>query len=110
MSTLCTQATRFSWANGNPQSKCAETPLHTAGTGSSVKAVFEKLGKTITQFIVIRYNQRIDRQAFKNVLALDDRILKDIGVSRQDVKWASRLPLAEDAAIKLEQIARRRKY
>jgi len=66
------------------------------------------LAKTITQFFVIRYNRRIDRQAFKNVMTLDDRMLKDIGVTRQDVMWASRLPLSEDAAAELEKIARRK--
>lgn len=55
-----------------------------------------------------KYNQRINRQAFNYLLTLDDNLLKDIGVTRQDVQWASQLPLEEDAATKIEQIARRR--
>ena len=71
-------------------------------------AMLATLAKKITQFFITRYNRRIDRQAFKNVLTLDDRTLKDIGVTRQDVIRVSRLPLSVDAAIKLEEIARRR--
>jgi len=108
MSTLCTQATISSSTNGHHGSSCVVDSAHTHRTGSVTKAKLATLAKKVTQFFVIRYNQRIDRQAFKNVLTLDDRTLQDIGVTRQDVKWASRLPLSEDAAIKLEEIARRR--
>ncbi|MBX2837079.1 MAG: DUF1127 domain-containing protein [Gammaproteobacteria bacterium] len=106
MSTLCTQPTSSSSTNSNYHSSyvVGSALTHRA----AAKAKLAELARTITQFFVIRYNQRIDRQAFNNVLTLDDRALKDIGVTRQDVKWASRLPLSEDAALKLESIARRR--
>jgi len=108
MNTLCTRATRFSSANGNHRKGCAEVSAHTRSISSTAAAKFKKISKSITQFFVIRYNRRIDRQAFENVLTLDDRALKDIGLTREDVMWASRLPLSQDAAMRLQQISRRR--
>lgn len=86
MSTLCTEAV----------------------TSTSINAKLAKIFKATKQYLTTRYNQRVDRQAFQNVLKLDDHTLRDIGVTRADVKWASRLPLSEDAATRLEIIARRR--
>ena len=42
-------------------------------------------------------------------MTLDDKMLKDIGVSRGDVQWASNLPLSSTATTELEIIARRAK-
>lgn len=53
--------------------------------------------------------RRIDRQAFQHMLALEDPILNDIGISRADVIWASKLPLSLNAALELEKIARQDK-
>ena len=39
---------------------------------------------------------------------LDDHILADIGVTREDVAWAANLPLAENAAQLLERRATQR--
>ena len=38
------------------------------------------------------------RRAFNRMLALDDRMLEDVGVLRAEVEFASRLPLAVNAA------------
>lgn len=54
-----------------------------------------------------RRQRRIDRAAYRNMLRLDDAMLKDIGVTRADVLWASELPLSENAALELQRIARR---
>lgn len=62
----------------------------------------------LKRYISRRYNQHIDRQAFNHLLTLDDNILKDMGVTKQDIVWASKLPVSEDAAAKMETIARRR--
>lgn len=59
-------------------------------------------------YIVKKYNQHVDRQAFNYLLTLDDSLLRDIGVTRADVNWASNMPVCEDAAANLEKIARRR--
>ena len=56
-----------------------------------------------------RRQRRIDRMAFEHMLALDDAILKDIGVSRADVIWARSLPLSQNAAAELEILARQNK-
>lgn len=50
--------------------------------------------------------RRIDRMAFEHMLALDDVILKDIGVTRADVIWAKNLPVSQNAAAELEILAR----
>ena len=40
---------------------------------------------------------------------LDDRMLADIGVRRDEVIWASHLPLTQNAALELENAAFRRR-
>ena len=40
---------------------------------------------------------------------LDDRMLADIGVRRDEVIWASHLPLTANAALQLEEAAFRRR-
>ncbi len=47
---------------------------------------------------------RVNRQAFSHMLKLDNHILADIGLSRDDVIWASRLPIDVNAACELETI------
>ncbi len=49
---------------------------------------------------------RVDRQAFSHLLTLDAHILKDIGLTRDDVVRASRLPVSVNASLELEKIAR----
>ena len=41
--------------------------------------------------------------------ALDDYLLHDIGVTRDEVRWASGLPLTVNAALELEERATRRR-
>ncbi len=60
----------------------------------------------VTNRIKLLYKQRIDRQAFNNMLNLDAAILKDIGVRHDDVRWASKLPISQNAALELDKIAR----
>lgn len=58
---------------------------------------------------VRRYRElRRDRAAFGNVARLDDRLLEDIGVTREEVEWAARLPLARNAARALRECATHR--
>lgn len=40
---------------------------------------------------------------------LDDRMLADIGVRREEIVWASYLPLSVNAALELENAAYRRR-
>ncbi|WP_104202890.1 hypothetical protein [Billgrantia saliphila] len=43
------------------------------------------------------------RRRFLHLLAYDDHMLEDMGHCRDDILWASRLPLKEDAEQALEQ-------
>jgi len=61
----------------------------------------------ITDKINTRLQQRIDRDAFNQLLKLDTEMLNDIGVSRDDVVYASRLPISEDAAVYLSKVSGR---
>jgi len=67
-----------------------------------------KILSDIGSYLIRKHNQRVDRQAFNHLLALDESLLKDIGVTRNDVLWASNLPISEDASAKLNEIARRK--
>ncbi len=59
----------------------------------------------LKKYRVLRHSQQISRQAFDRMLALDDRTLADIGVTRDDVLWASKLPLSANAAQELQKIS-----
>ena len=50
---------------------------------------------------------RIDREAFRQMLSLDDELLDDIGVTRANVEWASQLPIHQSAAQALEATRKR---
>ena len=39
-----------------------------------------------------RKQRRIDRDAFRSMIMLDETQLKDIGINREDVLWAANLP------------------
>lgn len=54
----------------------------------------------------LRVQRRIDRQAFAQLLSLDDHILRDLGVTRADIIWAKKLPIDTNASGELEKIAR----
>ena len=57
----------------------------------------------------IRRDQRIARAAFLHVLALDDRALDDIGLTREEAMWGARLPLRVDAAKAAHARSRKRR-
>lgn len=70
-----------------------------------VSLINEQASKAVS-FWKIHRQQVTNRLAFKNLLTLDANILHDIGVTREDVIWASKLPLSKNAALELEKIAR----
>lgn len=49
------------------------------------------------------------RNKVRNMMELDDRMLRDIGVNRDEVIRASNLPLKVNSALELEAAARRRR-
>lgn len=50
-----------------------------------------------------RRDHRLDRAAFLNLTRLDERLLDDIGVTREDVAWAAALPIEVNAARALRE-------
>ena len=56
-----------------------------------------------------RERRRIDRDAFRNLLRLDDAMLRDIGVTRDEVVRAASLPLSHNAALELQALKRGRR-
>lgn len=83
---------------------CNENPLTTA-TLSAARLAEKIIGKLRNQY-QIRKQRRIDRDAFNRLVTLDESALKDIGITRADVLWASQLPLSVNASLELEKIAR----
>lgn len=57
-----------------------------------------RLWSSLKAFFRRRRQQRIDRQAFENLLFLDRRVLDDLGYRHDDVQTAYRLPLSVNAA------------
>jgi uncharacterized protein YjiS (DUF1127 family) len=51
----------------------------------------------------------LTRNKVRDMEMLDDRMLADIGVRRDEVIWASTLPLSVNAALELEAVAFRRR-
>ncbi|MBX2880213.1 MAG: hypothetical protein KTR32_09795 [Granulosicoccus sp.] len=56
-----------------------------------------------------RRELRISRDAMARLNELDDSTLRDIGLTKGDVIWASRLPLSVNAATELKIIADQRR-
>ena len=78
------------------------------GIGVVSKIASQAIGlvaKAATYFET-RRQQVTNRLAFKNLLTLEANILQDIGVTREDVIWASKLPLSQNAALELDKVAR----
>lgn len=49
-----------------------------------------------------------NRRRFEAMLELEDSLLNDIGVTRDEVRWASRLPLSYSAGDELRRASGRR--
>ena len=62
------------------------------------------IGK-VSQFLSHRRELREKRDAFKAMLLLEDAMLNDIGVTRANVEWASKLPLKVNAAEELRRLS-----
>lgn len=50
------------------------------------------------------------RRAVARLDRLDDFLLRDIGVTRSEVRWAAELPLTRNATLALEERARHRRW
>ncbi len=80
-----------------------ENDIRVSGILASVTR-FRPVG-TLLNYLKLRRQWRIDRQAFDNLLLLNDAILQDIGTHREDVLRASRLPLRKNAALELKKFS-----
>ena len=76
---------------------------------SAIESYLKSLVSRINAVFTQRKQQRVDRQAFSHLLSLDDHILDDIGITRNDILIASRLPINVNASLELEKIARSNK-
>jgi len=56
------------------------------------------------------YKEMRSRQALEDMLAFDDALLRDMGVSRADVHRAIRRPISESAGENLAEVSRRSRY
>ena len=59
------------------------------------------LGQLIRNWRARRAVVRLDR--------LDEHMLRDIGLTREDLRWAAGLPLTVNAALAMDERARRRR-
>ena len=77
-------------------------------------AILHTAFSQIIDLLKLRYQQRqrlrADRHAVRILLHLEGDLLRDIGVTRQDVIWASALPPEISASGQLELIARRNRH
>ena len=86
-----------------PNNVTLECPQEIKGIGSSIRRVSSKFLASLVSDWKKRRQQRIDRDAFLNLLRLDERELRDIGLTRDDVLLASKMPLSYNAALELEK-------
>ena len=56
-----------------------------------------------------RREQRLARLAFQRLLPFDPRMLDDMGLTHEDVRWGTSLPLELDAARHVHERVRRRR-
>ena len=49
------------------------------------------------------------RRLVRNMLNMEDKMLDDIGLRRDELQWAARLPLTVNASIAMHERARRRR-
>ena len=74
----------------------------------SLAANFPRFAKALS-WPMRRLQLYRQRQAFLHTVALNDRMLDDIGLTRSEVEWAAQLPLKLNAAIEIRRVANRRR-
>lgn len=87
--------------------------VHIDKSGSSISAIIGHAARQISALIKSeiqrKKNQHQRRLAFLQMQNLEDNILQDIGISREDLNWASKLPEHVNAAKELETIRKQSK-
>lgn len=72
-------------------------------------AILQTLATRLRHKLETHREHRVTRRAFMNTFRLDDRMLDDIGVTREEVEWAASLPLEVNASHALYARARKRR-
>jgi len=49
-------------------------------------------------------------RSVRHLASLDDHVLRDIGLTRDDVEWAEQVPLTQNAVLALDDRVRRRRH
>lgn len=70
--------------------------------GSAITRVLGRLLRIVT----IRVTEKKNRKGLSALTDLDDRMLRDLGVTRDEVRWAIQQPLGIDAGAELTRSAR----
>lgn len=78
------------------QNSCPDAAIHRS---TGVTALIHGVARSIIGTV----RNRIKRAAFRRMLTMDDRMLKDVGVTRGDVHWASELPMNVNAGAALRR-------
>ena len=82
---------------------------HDAARGSPLWAPIRTLMFRAHGALMTRHENRVTRRAFMNTFRLDDKMLEDIGVTREELEWAASLPLRVNASHALYARARERR-
>ena len=69
-------------------------------------AWLSKLAPNWRQWWLKSRKRQADRRAITQMQKLDDATLRDIGLHRGDISWASHLPRSADVTAELELLAR----
>lgn len=55
-----------------------------------------------------RLKFRLNRMLLKRLLSVNDLVLKDVGLTREELIWACGLPIWMDAAVEMRKVADQR--
>lgn len=83
--------------------------MNIPGCNLSISSALRLLTLRLRKMVETRQQNRIRRDAFLNLLYLDDVILDDIGVTRAEVERAAHLPLRINASDALAVAAHARR-
>ena len=68
------------------------------------------MARSIKAWREVRETRLRDRKAIEQLQALNAHDLRDIGISKDDLNWASTLPVEKIKTRQLDKIARRKRY
>lgn len=78
-------------------------------TAMSANWLYRRINGLLSVDIGRLFELMLQRRRFKRLLDLDDRLLDDIGVTREEVAFACRLPLHMNAAMALRYVSQQRR-